>query len=184
MPEASVDVVHFPFGSPAAITQAAWSVLGSWRGSVFRNLSLLPHILEVLGGTLLGVVLSNPWKFLQYRSSKRQGDLQSAEALSRLNAKLYDQTMQLIERSERYENVRDGVVKVEIPGNELNRVQAQIDLLKDAISAGERQLAKLEKREPRSLRLNYVRPRAPTGFRILEVRSTPDDPPAGSGGGS
>ena|SRR2546427_8119708 len=125
--------------------------------------------LTVLVGMVLGSVLGSGsiWSFLRYRAAKYEHELNAAKVISQLRKELFDWLVLLIERSEQYANVRDGIVQAPIPGNELLNLQAQIDLLKADISAGELRLAKLEGRQPRSINLSYVRPTPPTGLRVI-----------------
>ncbi len=124
----------------------------------------LADALKILVGMVVGS--GSIWSFLRYRAAKREHDLNAAKVISQLRKELLDRLVLLIERSEQYANVRDGIVKAPIPGNELMNLQAQIDLLKADISAGELRLAKLEGRQPRSINLSYVRPTPPTGLRL------------------
>ena len=115
--------------------------------------------------TLAGVVLASAglWSFLQYRSAKRAHALNAAKVIAELQKELLDKLILLSERSEEYANVRDGMLKGPIPGNELLKLQAQIDLLRAEIPAAELRLAKLEGREPRSINVQWIRPSSPTG---------------------
>lgn len=136
--------------------------------SVAKILESYPWLADAMK-VLLGIIVGSGgiWSLLRHRLAKREHALQAAMVISQLRKELGDRLVQLIEKSGQYENIRDGKVKVPIPGNELKRLQAQIDLLKDDILAGELRLAKLEGREPRSINLSYIRPSPPTGLRIV-----------------
>jgi hypothetical protein len=144
-----------------------------------------PWIGVLLGG-LVGAVLGSGalWSFLQYRIAKRTQGLSAAKTLGELHKELSDKLVRLIELSKQYASLRDAEAasgrtrENQDRPNEMLRLKAQIELLETDVLAAEARLAKLEKRPPRPIQVQWIPPSAPTGLRIVSIEYTPDAPNA------
>lgn len=117
------------------------------------------HIVSSFLGGFLGS--GSLWAFLSYRQKKREIDLSSAVSVAQLHQDLSNKLIELIKVSEEYAEVRDGRIKVRIPGNKLIQLESQLTLLKESIVSCEKHLAQLERRNARDINLKYVRPAPP-----------------------
>ena len=105
-------------------------------------------------GTLFGS--GSVWKLLQHRIEKSKLQLKQAEASNEIRNRLFELMSLLKDKRELFADIRDG--KLEIDGirpNILNQLQTDIDLIYDDIIEKEKQLAKIENREPRKINKNH-----------------------------
>jgi hypothetical protein len=118
---------------------------------------------------LIGAIFGSGalWSFLRVRYRKKTYILNETKLSLELRSELFEKLLKLIAKSERVENVMYGKEKVDNPPNELKKLKSQIELLSSDIIAIEKRLAKIEGRKPRDINLKYVRPKPPTGLRIV-----------------
>lgn len=113
-------------------------------------------------GTLFGS--GSVWKLLQHRIEKSKLQLKQAEASNEIRNRLFELMSSLKDKRELFSDIRDG--KLEIDGirpNILNQLQTEIDLIYDDIIEKEKQLAKIENREPRKISKSHGGRPAPVG---------------------
>jgi hypothetical protein len=128
-------------------------------------------------GVLIGMVFGSGalWSFLQFWNARQAHKVNAAKVIADLQRELGDKLVRLIELSNQYAKLRDAEARSgptrESPsrGNEMRRLQAQIDLVKQDIPLAEARLAKLEGRAPRQIQLQWIPPAPPTGLRIVGV---------------
>lgn len=119
-----------------------WQMLASFAGALFGSGSL--------------------WAFLNFRQRSREIQLSAATSTAALRKDLLDKLIELIAKSEEYADIRDGKLPARIPPNKLNQLNAQIELLRGDVLECEAKLAKLEGRNPRQLKVEYIRPSPPS----------------------
>ena len=78
---------------------------------------------------------------------------------STLRSELGDKLAELIEKSVFYADIRDGKKSPTTDHNQPLQLKQTIAILKEDILALESKIAKIEKREPRKINVQFVRPR-------------------------
>jgi len=113
-------------------------------------------------GTLFGS--GSVWKLLQHRIEKSKLQLKQAEASNEIRNRLFELMSLLKDKRELFADIRDGKLKIDgIRPNILNQLQTEIDLIYDDIIEKEKQLAKIENREPRKIDKRHGGRPAPVG---------------------
>ena len=119
-------------------------------------------VISFVIGTLFGS--GSVWRFLQHRIEKSKLQLEQAEASNKIRNRLFELMSSLKNNREYFADIRDGKLKVDgISSNILIQLQTDIDLIYDDIIETEKQLAKIEKREPRKISKNHGGRPAPVG---------------------
>jgi hypothetical protein len=80
-----------------------------------------------------------------------------------------DQYAAILELTRTYVDKKDEYSKKPSPqlNNEIVRMKAQLDLMKDNFKTLEIKLAQLEDRQPRSIPIDFIPPAPPTGLTVV-----------------
>jgi len=130
----------------------------------------LPKVVFFLIGAIFGS--GGLWSLLRHRYQQKTYVLEETKLSSELRNDLSDKLIKLIQKSERYADVKEGKVKVAVLSNELSQLNSQIELLKSDIVALEERLAKIERREPRDIKLKFVPPEPPKWTEVEDVTNS------------
>ena len=120
---------------------------------------------------IIGIIFGSGglWSFFRTRYQKKSYRLEETKLASELSSDVSEKLIVLMQKSERYTDVRDGKVTVDILPNELKKLDLQIELLKGDITVLEKRLAQIEGREPRDISLNFIHPAPPKNIRVEDV---------------
>ena len=124
-------------------------------------------VVSFLVGTLLGS--GSLWQWKQSKLESQKQELETVVKTTDLRQQENEQYAKIIDLTNEYIRDRDEYSKNARPdlNNRILQLRSQLDVMKDNFMTLEKNLARLENRQPRKITIDFIPPEPPTNLQVI-----------------